>query len=1823
MKTNAIKLFFYIFLTIIPLLALFRACQITDSDQYQQQGHLLILPSENKVSACIRFDSEADKKRGAYVLMESSSNIRIRETGEEWKTPLNEQHLVDRTIIDFGGKYYQFRQYPSDYQWKQFCNIPITNMGIENRSSPIYISFNPQSRDDRIVLNDNDIRSALTASLKQKNMPSVNSVRSLLLKLQDIYKKLPYPIDQHKTILVNDLLVYLPEFVQKKWSNATTPEEGKTILDNALVQVIFEKKQLLAQTLMSFMPSHLKNIFDQETLSIKQAKAFRKWIKTHCHGQVGVSVRRLKIEDIFLVIDILSDLNSNQTPHRVVHDRYQWSVLERLSPRISDKTMAIRKWLFITSHLKQLKRADTNKKKNNVILRALSHLNLDDYQKWTEDERQLINDWLIHRALKTGRIAKITPPKDYPVFLSSVDKGWRLYSFVPGLIRIQRMTEKAGLKWLIPGIFQPVVIQNGDQIHAGNQVFSFELRPVAQTVSRQLNKKDFRQLGLKNPGTRAIIHESTGLSHLSLILNSFDKLESSEKIIKACLKNIPDDISFSSDDNKNEREQHTWELVKNKNNRLVSPRSLYGVFNPSGYIPDKYHIAHYSELLKDIQQAGLLYRIDGFLYMPDTELLNHIRNSTTHTHIAYHMPVTKALLQNIKNADELTFQSWIKLLKKVEKSSAVASSIRSVNLAFRPAGFSFDAQIAGNRITSDPSWSWYENENWHSASLRYDLCPIPYKNIRKSWVWDMHPWKPESKEVIGRVFQKKFLVGSKIISLIPELSVITSGKVLLQFNGKKIPLVSSDGQEKNIKLWRLLKPGKLLELIQWGKENTIQLLITNHPPKRTIANYVGLQVILSRSNTSQDHIIKTDMHWQTNDAYYFRWQDQDSKNWKPVITQAPYLMEPGLEDIPVIWCQESEPWTLYTNRNCNRYFRRKFDWPGGNALIRVSAIDPVRVYLNGKHLQLSNGGAFIPDGMLYKHKKNILAIAVENRFSQPLTNQNSPNLYISAKTGQVCMSAYSFIQNNLYDKRLQDNLRGQIVDRDQRSLPKLRLIDGSDRLIHKGHEIPLARTIEQNEYIKDILFIIHPKQNINLIDLPGPYKNQFLRLMWSSKSHHIQLIDKCGGRMPDQNYYFLYSVFKKYPFKNKFWEPEDPSDFVDLPPIKINITNVPQHILKYDRAQIPLKIRHKGRMDEHIQKSISYTHFYPPNPLTTEPDIDQDGISPSFKLGELLIFDLSSIAYHALEIDGYQKLAYTKRQDPIFNTPAIRFKRNKDNTITLIAIGEFTSTYTLTVNNQAVSEKGYTLQDGDEIQTGNYRFEFISDNKGLLAGNVMINGKPGRYYPPGLGLSHTVGVNFPHYQNGLERVMDGILSGKWSSQIDASPPNVQLTLDDDLCRIVRDEVNRQLKIIDRRYAYHKKSLKNLLNQSDTPVQKEFYTSQINTIEKSRQRFGMLVILNENSEILAASSEPSLASSHESFQTLTHDIKKAFINRSLHDARFRPGSSFKLVTAMAGFEYGRDDLFKAGKLLSSGWFFDKTYSLKETHIGTKKIIVDLENHGQKAMDQLTDFNTALTKSYNVWFSYLGLLLNRNTYGQKFLPGDSYHAFVYPKDRKKDFPLLIQAEKLGFNQKISLYHLTYDDSLTVSPELFLNRNPYVTDDPLTLAASRFPVQTFDQRSIARMAIGQHTVTETPVMNALIALTLSPKWEGQCPSPRLIKSIISADQKQLAFDAGPKVKRVCSPQTAKLIRQAMQKVVIKGTGGLTFRASPFRNKLYGKTGTSERGKPGLFDNSWWTCFVEAPNGKVYTIAACFPDAGEGAHHAADCVKRVLDKMFRYNGW
>jgi len=1869
-----IKIIFFSLLILIPLLSLYRSCQITDSDHYESGDNIIALSGidESLEIARINFDPKADNAKGAFKIKKFNRNLMIRESGKDFQKVKKNQDIVDRSVLDYKGVRYEYRQFPPKYQWKTICNQAISDLGIENRPTPFSISFDPKNRDHRIVLPKSKFVNKLNNALNKDVQFSIDQLAAILEKmlkndlqipleqkksmiekkfqkelkipLKEIQdkmnkKELEIPTDQElfKFSLIDCLLSYLPVNIRENFNKASNFEEKDQILDNYTYVFILANKDKIKKQLFTYLPRSLKRWLNHKNPDKKLAVNFKNWIHNHRKGQAGIYVRTLRLDDTFQIIDIIKTFSRDSLNNYVIYDIYKWPVIDRLTPEIPDHIKLIRNSFFAKKYYDELTKADSSHKKKEIVQKIIYNTPETKLNKLPDEEFLKIKSFLIENALSSGILAYILPPKEYSVFLSTIPKKWRIKSLVPDFITIERISKNGEQKFTKLSVNEPFELINNDRIDTEGFIFSFELRPVSFIVPKYLSRKELNDLGIFDTKTRSIIREDRQTFQLSLILKSLEKNLNNDSLIKAYLIPLSDENNDQINDF-NKSNNNKFKLSRYKTNRIVTKNALYGLLNPSGPIPDSYSIPMYSELLNELQIHGLLKNINGYFHIAPTDLItnkskyiNALKNNEPAEN-----SVNKIWYNMVSNADKSKLSKWSQILKKLRKTPVIKQYIQKANIALRPAGFSFKAKFGKTLIFSDPSWYWNLNYKWNSAAYRKDLCPPELSSYSNDWVWDNFPWEPHSNKKVSRFFAKKFNLPKIITNDNYDIEILACGEPALKINGIPINLVTKDEQRFFVRKWHVKDISQLTTSLKPGKINNINLSIVNSPPNRTYSNKVGLQVVLSKSSSKNKPVLKSDILWQSMAGYQFEWQTRESNSWENVIDNADYLIEFNelknnkINDIPVIWSKESHGWPVYKSNQSKRYFRTVFNWDEGSGFLRIFSKDKIKVFLNGAEINLNNNTAIIEKIFFNTAKDNILAIEVENSFNQALSKFKSPSLYIDNKTGFLCMGINSFKQKNPY-KKIDRGPRGKLIDSDQYSMPKLRLISGQDCLIKNGHEIPLAFSkTKKNKYIKDLLFIRDKAQNFTLFKLPC--KNGYIDINWIAENRKINILKQGDGKNPnDGAFYKIFSVFKNYPYRNKnpWWEPSDPEKFDDLTPIDLNIFDKSlseSYYLNYDRVQIPLNYIKDGK---HFipNKNLYYTHYKPANQFSLNPDIERIGSNPGFKLGELIIFDLYGQEYHSFEIDDYSKLAFNalQKDQPVFKNLIFRFQANK-NSISMKAMG-FWPQYYIKINNEKY-EKETVLKNGDIIEIGSYKFQFCKNDKGLLAGNITINRKSSRFYPPGTGLSHTTGVSFDFYQNGIERVMDSVLQGDWKTDENNNPPDVYLTLDDDLCRIVKDEVNRQIGIIDRKYAYKTASLENKIKESQTQVQKEFYSKQLTNISQSRQRFGMAAILNENSEILAAISEPSVESNQVEIQkalqeTIRKEEHSLLINRTLHDARFRPGSSFKLVTAMAGFQYGEGQYQEAKELLEKGWFDNNTINLNQTKLNDKTVIVDLENHNQHVMNKGVDFQTALQRSYNVWFAYLGLLLNnsslRNSY---FLPGDVYHAFVSHQDRLDDFPLLKQAEKIGFNKNLKLYNLSFTSNYEINLDQILQRNPDVTDDPLTLAASRFPDQVFDQRSIARMAIGQHTVTETPVMNAMISLSLSEKLRGTISGARILKSIEFNNEK-IAADAGPETIQACSPEDAKKIREAMRSVVLRGTGSIVFKACPLKYRLYGKTGTSERGKSGLFDNSWWTCFITAPDGKTYAIAACFPDAGEGAHHAADCVKRILDKMWRYYGW
>nr|MBC8229421.1 hypothetical protein [bacterium] len=255
----------------------------------------------------------------------------------------------------------------------------------------------------------------------------------------------------------------------------------------------------------------------------------------------------------------------------------------------------------------------------------------------------------------------------------------------------------------------------------------------------------------------------------------------------------------------------------------------------------------------------------------------------------------------------------------------------------------------------------------------------------------------------------------------------------------------------------------------------------------------------------------------------------------------------------------------------------------------------------------------------------------------------------------------------------------------------------------------------------------------------------------------------------------------------------------------------------------------------------------------------------------------------------------------------------------------------------------YELQPYDFIRIGDLLMEYIPEGDGLLAGN-REDGQ--RYYP--VNLSQTVGYFcYPDLKGNLEKTFDGILSdGK----------DVVLTIDDDLQRIVIDELKLGLK-------------------------------------KAGLQIGTVVLLDvETGDILAMASEPSydqnrISEIFAAFRTDRIDPRNSpILNRALHKL-YPPGSFFKIVIASAALQNAdkmpevQDFIqkpFSHGYLTRGVVLSSLTPSKRHTYA-----IHSLKDHGHKVHKNINIYE-ALTESCNVYFASLAIQLGYGSLNKAYYP-----------------------------------------------------------------------------------------------------------------------------------------------------------------------------------------------------------------------------------------------
>ncbi|GEM_PF-3115029 len=330
--------------------------------------------------------------------------------------------------------------------------------------------------------------------------------------------------------------------------------------------------------------------------------------------------------------------------------------------------------------------------------------------------------------------------------------------------------------------------------------------------------------------------------------------------------------------------------------------------------------------------------------------------------------------------------------------------------------------------------------------------------------------------------------------------------------------------------------------------------------------------------------------------------------------------------------------------------------------------------------------------------------------------------------------------------------------------------------------------------------------------------------------------------------------------------------------------------------------------------------------------------------------------------------------------------------------------------------------------------------------------------------------------------------------------------------------------------------------------------------------GAVVILDENGAVLASASYPPDG-----------------LNRGWGET-YNVGSTFKLVDSVA-FLSSKSPTVK--RLLRNFPFTGPgSENLKGKALLTgRRINFDLRNFRGERVPPGVDFESALAHSYNVYFAYIAMHLY-----PPLLEGREQ--VILPLNRlRKAFPLLGYAEALGFNSRFDL---------TPIPGAVLS------------APSVFPINAYKLSEIAHYSIGQAGLRATALQMALVALSIARG--GTLPRPFLVEEV-KFQGKTVGFPR--KEKRVFSEQVARRIEEAMKRVVTEGTARRAFGGWPWRDEVFGKTGTAETS---LYrDNSMFVGYLKH-RGRILAFAVFLPRSGTGSREAAPLARDVLESYIKY---
>ncbi|MFN0117546.1 MAG: penicillin-binding protein 2 [Elusimicrobiota bacterium] len=326
------------------------------------------------------------------------------------------------------------------------------------------------------------------------------------------------------------------------------------------------------------------------------------------------------------------------------------------------------------------------------------------------------------------------------------------------------------------------------------------------------------------------------------------------------------------------------------------------------------------------------------------------------------------------------------------------------------------------------------------------------------------------------------------------------------------------------------------------------------------------------------------------------------------------------------------------------------------------------------------------------------------------------------------------------------------------------------------------------------------------------------------------------------------------------------------------------------------------------------------------------------------------------------------------------------------------------------------------------------------------------------------------------------------------------------------------------------------------------------LAKTTTKRGAAVAIDLNTgAILAWASQPTI-NALGSLGDELKDPNKPFLDR-VYRGSYPPGSVFKIITAIAGFEKNAINLNE--KIYCPGYLNLKDKNGKERRYGCWKI------HGT------VDFWKAMTESCDTYFYELGKKIGSQEIAN--------HAFEF-----------------GFGQQVQ--------------GILPGENKGVLPSPLW--KRKIGLGGWSTGDTLNTSIGQGFITATPLQVCVMMAVMANR--GVVHRPYIVDRIIGPQGEILLKEEMSVIRTVqLKDNTWTLVNESLKNVVTQGTGvatkidGLDIR---------GKTGTAQN--PQGDDHAWFSVFA-GYHGEKPSIALCVfvENGGHGGAVAAPIAKKILE--------